>query len=109
MAFQPIALLSNTLTEHYLSWGTDAVWYESGIPLKDRRTNTEPGADRGPRAGSPRGVVVGPGPSLAAVNIECTNQLVYRVNNLQVKVSISHRAPGRYGSRFRICVAFVEW
>ena len=37
-----------------------------------------------------------------------TNQLVYRANNLHVKVDISHRAPGRYSSRFRICAAFVE-
>jgi hypothetical protein len=31
-----------------------------------------------------------------------------RVNKFKLKLTISHRAPGRYSSRFRICAALVE-
>src|SRR6185369_10294311 len=40
--------------------------------------------------------------------VKCANQLVYRVNDLQIKVEHLAPAPGRYSSRFRICVPFVE-
>ena len=79
------------------------------VQLDERRTNTEPGADRGPRAGSPRGVVVRPGPSLAAVNIEWYKSTGFSGSRtFESKLSMSHRATGRYSSRFRICAAFVE-
>ena len=40
------------------------------VQLDERRTNTEPGADRGPRAGSPRGVVVRPGARCEMLNFD---------------------------------------
>jgi len=47
----------------WASRSTGSVDYELGITTLPARTNTEPGANRGPRAGSPRGVMVATGRS----------------------------------------------
>jgi len=80
------------------------------LPLDQRCTNTEPGADRGPRAGSPRGVVVRPGARFDMLNFDSkVVESLKPVDLFRSMLTAAMPGPGRYSSRFRICAAFVEW
>ena len=69
----------------WASRSTGSVDYELGITTLPARTNTEPGANRGPRAGSPRGVVDAtiPGVLVGRQYFFVSLQLIFeRVSNL---------------------------
>ena len=63
-------------------------------------TNTEPEADRGPRAGSPRGVVDAPGSLLRCTYVSRSDAIKKLLVFFVLEPML--RRPGRY--RFRFCI-----
>src|SRR5436309_1422533 len=70
------------------------------LPQHRGSTNTEPEADRGPRAGSPRGVVVAPGLNLrnGRPRLNQFTDDTFRLSNHLLR-AIAYIEPGRYRSR----------
>ena len=79
------------------------------LQLNERCTNTERELTGVPTRAARVGLWCDPvqGPLQSTSNVQI-NWFI-ESTTFKSKLSISHRAPGRYSSRFRICVAFVQW